>query len=432
MLASPAAGDRGGRRPRRVSLVLLAVGALVATGALLGCGSAGSTADRGSAAGASAAAYASAGASANATARPSPQQTPTARPTPKPSASKPGAGPASPAGSAGGGAARIVFVDVGQGDATIITSGSWAGLIDGGPAGSEGRIEAALGRLGVRRLSTVFVSHMHADHIGGLPGVVADLRPRQAFVAGGPSSSLASAFRAAGTSVIQARRGGRLRFGALGVSVLSPASISGDANNDSLVLLVAAAGRRFLLTGDCTGPSEAAVGSTFARGPPIDVLKVAHHGSRYSTTTGFLEDTHLRTAVISVGDNSYGHPTQEAIDRLRSSGARVYSTQRSGSITVTVSPGGAVAWSFARSSAQLTRGVAGGGGSGSSAGGGSAAAGAGSVGGSGGNTRVFVTRTGDCYHVNGCRYLARSRIAMKLKDAKAKGYRPCRVCDPPR
>src|SRR5665647_2475271 len=134
MLASPAAGDGGGRRPRRVSLVLLAVGALVATGALLGCGSAGSTADRGSAAGASAAAYASAGASANATARPSPQQTPTARPTPKPSASKPGAGPASPAGSAGGGAARIVFVDVGQGDATIITSGSWAGLIDGGPA----------------------------------------------------------------------------------------------------------------------------------------------------------------------------------------------------------------------------------------------------------------------------------------------------------
>ena len=99
---------------------------------------------------------------------------------------------------------------------------------------------------------------------------------------------------------------------------------------------------------------------------------------------------------------------------------------------VTVSAGGAVAWSFARSSAQVTRGVAGGGGAGSSAGGGSVGAGAGSVGGSGGDARVFVTRTGDCYHVKGCRYLASSRIAMKLEDAKAQGYRPCSVCDPPR
>jgi competence protein ComEC len=426
----------GGRRPRGVGLALLAAAVLVAVAALPGCGSVGSSAGPGAAAGASAPAgasvRASASASASAQASPSPQKSPSARPTPKPATPKPGAKPASPAGAAGGVAARIVFVDVGQGDATIIRSGAWAGLIDGGPAGSEGRIEAALGRLGVRRLSTVFVSHMHADHIGGLPGVVADLRPRQAFVAGGVKSSLASAFRAAGTSVIQARRGGALRFGALRMSVLSPANISGDANGDSLVLLVAAGGRRFLFTGDCTGPNEAAVGSICARGPPVDVLKVAHHGSRYSSTTGFLDSTRPRTAVISVGVNSYGHPTQETIDRLRSSGARVFSTQKNGSITVTVSSGGAVAWQFARSSAQVRRGAAGGGGSGSSTAGGGAAAGAAGGGGAGGNTVVFVTRTGACYHVKGCRYLKSSRIAIKLKDAKAQGYRPCSVCDPTR
>ena len=246
---------------------------------------------------------------------------------------------------------------MGQGDAAIVASGSWAGLIDGGPAGSARKIEAALGRLGVRRLSTVFVSHMHADHTGGLAGVVADLRPRQAFVAGSPTSALAGAFRKAGTNVVQARRGGKLRFGAVRVTVLSPPSLSGDPNADSLVLLVTAAGRRFLFTGDCTGPNEAAVGRELARGPPIDVLKVSHHGSRYSMTAGFLDDARPSTTVISVGVNSYGHPTQETIDRLRAGGARVYSTQKNGSITLTVASGGAVAWSFPRSSKQVTRGA---------------------------------------------------------------------------
>ena len=424
MFARPATATGGGGRLRRAGLALLAAGVLVAAGVLTGCGSAGPADGPGSSAGASASASASASPS------PSPRTSPTARPTPKPSASKSGTASATPTGSAGA-SARVVFVDVGQGDATIITSGSWAGLIDGGPAGSADKIEAALGRLGVRRLSTVFVSHMHADHTGGLPGVVADLRPRQAFVAGSPSSTLASAFRAAGTSVVQARSGGKLRFGALRVTVLSPPSLSGDANADSLVLLVAAGGRRFLFTGDCTGPNEAAVGTTLARGPPIDVLKVSHHGSRYATTTTFLSGTRPRTAVISVGANSYGHPTQETIDRLRKSGARVYSTQKSGSITLTVSPGGVLTWLFPRSAAQVTRGAGSGSGSASSAAGGSAAAAAGSVGGSS-LSKIFVTETGECYHLSGCRYLEHSRIAIKLKDAKAQGYRPCSVCDPPR
>jgi competence protein ComEC len=134
-----------------------------------------------------------------------------------------------------------------------------------------------------------------------------------------------------------------------------------------------------------------------------------------------------------VGVNSYGHPAQETIDRLRASGARIYSTQKDGSITVIVSRGGAITWSFARSSARVTHGVGGGGGSGSSTAGASAATGAGSAGGGArGSTIVYVTRTGECYHVKGCRYLKSSCIAITLKKAKAEGYRPCSVCDPPR
>ena len=173
------------------------------------------------------------------------------------------------AGTAISGATTVVFVDVGQGDATVIKSGSWTGLIDGGPAGSEPAVEAALARLGVRRLSAVVVSHMHADHTGGLPHIVREWRPRTAYVAGRPTRPLAGALRGAGTTVVQVRRGATFRCGAARARILSPAALSGDANSDSLVVAVEAGGKRFLFTGDCTGPNEAVVGRICARGPPV-------------------------------------------------------------------------------------------------------------------------------------------------------------------
>ena len=198
-------------------------------------------------------------------------------------------------------------------------------------------------------------------------------------------------------------------------------------------MLLQAAGRRVLFTGDTTGPNEAAVGATLARGPPVDVLKVAHHGSRYSTTAGFLDGARPRVAVISVGHNSYGHPSSDAVSRLRGSGTRVYSTQRSGSITLTVAASGTLRWTFARSAAELKRGVSpGGSGGGSSSPGTTGSSGASSSATSSGDPTVYVTATGECYHRKGCRYLASSRIAMKLSHAMADGYRPCSVCDPPR
>jgi len=329
----------------------------------------------------------------------------------------------------------VVFVDVGQGDATVIRSGSWTGLIDGGPAGSEPAVEAALAKLGVRRLSAVVVSHMHADHTGGLTRIVGEWRPRTAYVAGTPSSALAGALRGAGTTVVQVRRGAGLKFGAARAEVLSPAGLSGDPNSDSVVLRLDAGGKSFLFTGDCTGPNEAAVGSICARGPPIDVLKVAHHGSRYSTSSTFLAETRPRVAVICVGPNSYGHPTPATVGRLLAAGSRVYTTWKNGGITFTVSALGAMSVSCSRSSqpvkkATATGGSAQGGGGASSGTAVGAAAAAASSGASGG-TIVYVTRTGECYHAGGCRYLSGSRIPIALKDARD-AYRPCGVCDPPR
>lgn len=419
-----------GMAPRRTASLLKALAlSLIAIVLLGGCGSTATTA--GSGADASAGVAATGGPTQALSAEPSPARTPKT-PQPMPSATPTGStasgGAGKGASGASSGATTVVFVDVGQGDASVIKSGSWTGLIDGGPPGSEPAIEAAMAKLGARRLSAIVVSHMHADHTGGLPRIVSEWRPRTAYMAGTPTSALAGALRGAGTTVVQSRRGATMRFGSARAEVLSPAGLSGDANSDSVVLRLDAGGKSFLFPGDCTGPNEAAVGSSCARGPPIDVLKVAHHGSRYSTTSAFVADTRPRVAVICVGPNSYGHPTPATVGRLLAAGSRVYTTWKNGGVTFTVSATGAMSVSFSRSSQAVKKAAAAGGG-----GGGGAATGAGAGPASSrasGGTIVYVTRTGECYHADGCRYLSSSRIPIALKDARGK-YRPCSVCDPP-
>lgn len=264
----------------------------------------------------------------------------------------------SPAASGATPALRVIFVDVGQGDAAALRSGAWSGLVDGGPTGSEAAVRSALSKLGVRRLDLLVVSHLHADHTGGLPALIQRYRPRRAWIVGRPEGGLASALRRAGTVVKQARRGLTARFGRAKATVIAPGALSGDANADSIVLLLQAGGRRVVFTGDSTGAGEDAAGASLARGPPVDVLKVSHHGSRSSTTSSFAAGARPRFAVISVGaGNSYGHPTDEVVQRLRKAGTRVYSTQKNGSVTLTVTSRSTIRWSFTRSARQLTRGA---------------------------------------------------------------------------
>ncbi len=349
--------------------------------------------------------------------------------SPKPKKSK-SAAPKAPAAKATASATRpsvrIVFVNVGQGDAEIIRAGNYDCLIDGGPSGEAWHVESELRRAGVSRLDLLLVTHPHADHIGDLPEVIADYRPARAIVDEGSSTAtyahLRSALGAAGTHVMRDFRGQSLRMGPLSARVLSPGGLSGDLNGDSVVLLLDVYGRRFLFTGDCVGSNESIVGELVARGPPVYLLKVAHHGPAYSTSSTFLNEVRPRYAVIEVGANSYGHPASSTVNRLKAEGTRIYSTQKDGDIALTIASSGAVTWHFSASSRPVTSGV----GAGSSSSSSSTVTGS-----AGGSTIVYITETGECYHRDGCRYLSHSKIPITLKQAKARGYRPCSVCKPP-
>jgi competence protein ComEC len=236
----------------------------------------------------------------------------------------------------------VTFLDVGQGDAILIEGPNRHRiLVDGGPSGEM--ITAALGRrlpFDNRRLDMVVLTHPQEDHLGGLPEVVEqyDVRSVLANPLEGDSGAYRewqAALQARGIHPVDAARGQTIDLGGgVVASVLSP-GVSADpvnVNDSSVVLRITMANFSFLLTGDITSEGEAALLRT---GSDIrtTVLKVAHHGSRTSTSTGFLERAQSTIDVISVGaDNPYGHPVPEIIERL--DGDLILRTDEHGDVTL--------------------------------------------------------------------------------------------------
>jgi competence protein ComEC len=232
----------------------------------------------------------------------------------------------------------VTFFDVGQGDAITIRSGTHTILVDGG------RGEAILSLLadrGIRRIDTVILSHAHPDHCEGLAAVLGQfdidtIRVSPRRFRGDCAAAILEAKRA---PIHLVRDGDRLDLGELHITahVAEARFRRAPENNASIVLRVAAGGRTFLLTGDIEKEAELYLSDVDLR---ADVLKVAHHGSRSSTSNAFLDNARPRIAVISCGRrNLFGHPHAEVLDALRERGVRTWRTDRDGTVDVEVREG---------------------------------------------------------------------------------------------
>jgi len=232
----------------------------------------------------------------------------------------------------------VHFIDVGQGDAILIDKGDTDILVDGGPTSAD--VLAYLQGQGIADIDFLVATHPHADHIGGLADVLAQYQVNEIWVNGDTATSqtyqnFAAAVAAEGATVREPTRGYSTQIDGLDIAVLSPSQLTGDPNEDSVVFRLTCGKVSVLLTGDATSDSEA---SMLAAGLGLDsnVLKVGHHGSSTSTSTAFLAAVTPEDAVISVGaDNTYGHPAQDALDRLAAVGATVYRTDQDGTVVLT-------------------------------------------------------------------------------------------------
>ncbi|WP_439952285.1 DNA internalization-related competence protein ComEC/Rec2 [Effusibacillus lacus] len=248
---------------------------------------------------------------------------------------------------------RVTFLDVGQGDSALIeTPSGMTILVDGGgiPSYFESDFDVGerivlpfLRHRGVGTLDYVIATHADEDHVRGLLAILKHVKVRNLIVSGYPDDSpfyqeILETARSRGTPIYQAQAGiGWQLEPGVAWRFLNPAvfhqGTRSDSNSNSVVFQLEFGSRRFLFTGDIEGETEPDI-LPFVQ--PVDVLKVAHHGSHYSTTPEFLAKVRPRYAIISAGKrNVYHHPHRDVLNRLAGVGAQVYRTDRHGAVTVT-------------------------------------------------------------------------------------------------
>lgn len=248
---------------------------------------------------------------------------------------------------------EIVFLDVGQGDATLVrTPDGRTVLVDGGK--SWRRLEPQLDALRVERLDLLVATHADFDHIGALPGAVERYQPA-AFVDNGvphPTRAydrLLEAVEAAGSRYLEGSAR-TLTLGELVLELLPPLRFDPEArgadeqNENSVGVLLRWGDVAVLLPGDATAAEQAWWSRCCLAGlDDVEVYRAAHHGSRTGDREAFVRALAPDWVIVSAGrDNAYGHPHPEALAAYRAAGARVLRTDEVGAVTVTVARGGAV------------------------------------------------------------------------------------------
>ncbi len=239
-----------------------------------------------------------------------------------------------------GGELEVSFLDVGQGDATLLRTDDATVLIDTGRHDREDVVEHLRFR-GVEAIDVVVITHGHADHIGQLDRILASVDVGEVWMSGTPHTSATferavDAIADAGVVYEEPRAGASTTVGSLAVDVVHPAGLTGDLHGDSLSVRVGFGAVSFLFTGDAEADTEAELVARDRALVAATVYQVGHHGSTTSTTAGFLAAVDPEVAVYSAGSgNTYGHPHDEVVDRITGAGVDHYGTDVHGTVTVT-------------------------------------------------------------------------------------------------
>jgi competence protein ComEC len=245
---------------------------------------------------------------------------------------------------------ELTAIDVGQGDSLLVIFPTGTKmLVDGGGHLQFGRarpstfdpgeevVSPYLWSRGIAKLDIVVATHAHQDHIGGLPAILENFRPRELWVGANPQPALLETAARLNIQVINQHAEPAFNLSGAQIEILSPPAgfpPTKAVNNDSLAFRICYGARSFLLTGDMEKPMEARL---LSEGQDLhaDVLKVAHHGSKTSTIQPFLDAVAPSIALISDGfENSFGHPNKDVLARLHDRHSAVLRTDLDGLVTV--------------------------------------------------------------------------------------------------
>ncbi|MCM1124453.1 MAG: MBL fold metallo-hydrolase [Eubacterium sp.] len=235
---------------------------------------------------------------------------------------------------------EVHFIDVGQGDATLITCGGHAMLIDSGDDTKGTAIQNYLKKQNIKQLDYLLLTHPDADHIGGAPVIITKFDIDKVFVSNYEKDTKAY------QKLIQALDNKRLKYltpsvgsqyslGTAAITILAPNATYDNPNDASIACIIQNGNNKFLFTGDAGEEAEKDIAGS-GHDISADVYHVGHHGSRYSTSKKFFDAVNPDYAVISCGeDNSYGHPHAETLNTLRMNGVKVYRTDEEGTVIAT-------------------------------------------------------------------------------------------------
>ena len=298
---------------------------------------------------------------------------------------------------------QVHYIDVGQGDSTLLVCGGQTMLIDAGNNNQGTTVQLYLQKQGIDTLDYVVGTHPDADHIGGLDVILTKFECGRIFMPDVSNDTdtyrdVLDAMKYKDYSVTVPDVGDTYSLGDATFTIVAPNRNYTELNNDSIAIRVEHGENTFLFVGDAESESET---DMMQNGLPLQaqVLKVGHHGSSSSTSKAFLDAVNPDYAVISCGrDNSYGHPAAEMLTTLREAGVQVFRTDEQGSIVVT-SDGRELVFNQTPYAYMLNT-----------------------------NTMKF--------HRPGCRSIQKMAEDNKLpsnqsrEEIIAKGYEPCQICKP--